>query len=63
MTSKPIFQNIFILKRPRVAIFADIIKTETIFITEIFKDSKSVKRITNYVSICNLYPHFLIILI
>ena len=42
----------FILKnlfsgRPRVAIFADIIKIVTIFIKAILKDSKKVKRIRN----------------
>ena len=47
-------------KRPRVAIFADIIKIITMFIKRIFKDSKNVKRIRNYVSRFNLYLYFLI---
>ena len=47
MTSKYLFQNAFILRKPRVAIFADIIKIVTMFIATIFKDSKKVKRIRN----------------
>ena len=43
-------------------IFADIIKIVTIFSKTIFKDSKKVKRIGNYVSKCNLYLYFLIYL-
>ena len=39
------FQNILILRRPGVAIFADIIKIVTMFITTITKDSRKVKRI------------------
>ena len=45
------FQNTFILRRPRVAIFADIIKIATMFIKTIFKNSKKVKRIINHVSV------------
>ena len=60
MTSQPLFQNTFILRRPRVAIFADIIKIVTIFIKAILKGSKEVKRIRNYLSKCNLYLYFLI---
>ena len=40
----------FILTRPSLAIFADIIKIVTIFIKTIFEDSKNFKRIRNYVS-------------
>ena len=58
MMSQPSFQNPFILRRPRVAIFADIIKIVTMFIKTIFKDSKKIKRIRNYVSKCNLYLYF-----
>ena len=36
MASEPLFQNTFILKRPRVAIFADIIKIVTILNKTIF---------------------------
>ena len=36
----PLFQYIFILKRPRVAIFAG-----TMFIKTIFKDSKKLKEL------------------
>ena len=48
------------LRCPRVAIFADIIKIVTMFIKTISKDSKIVKRIRSYVSKCNLYLYFLI---
>ena len=39
-----------ILRRTEVVIFADIIKIVTMFIKTIFKDSRKVKRIRNYVS-------------
>ena len=55
-----LFQNIFLLRSPRVAIFADMIKIGTMFIKEIPKDSKQVKRTRNYVLICSLYLYFLI---
>ena len=42
------FQTTFILRRPRVANFADIIKLPTMFIKEKDKDSKKVK----YLEIC-----------
>ena len=48
----------FMLRRPRVAIFADINKIVTMFIKTIFEDSKKVKRIKNYISKCNLYLYF-----
>ena len=41
----------FILRRPEVANFADIIKIVAMFIKKIFKDSKKVKRFRNYVLI------------
>ena len=50
----------FILRRPGVAIFADIIKVVTMFIKIILKDSIKVARIRNYVSKWNLYLYFLI---
>ena len=50
----------FILRRPRVANFADIIKITTMFIETIFEESKKVKIIRNYVLKCNLYLYFLI---
>ena len=54
-------QNVFILRRPRVAIFAEIIKIVTMFIKQIFKDSrKKVIRIRNYVSKRKLCLYFLI---
>ena len=49
-----------ILRKLIVADFADIIKIATIFVKTIFKDSKKVKRIRNYVPKCNLYLYFLI---
>ena len=54
------FQKTFILKRPGVAIFADIIKILTMFIITIYKDSRKVKINRNYVSKYNLYLYFLI---
>ena len=54
------FSKKIILRRPEVVIFADIMKSLTIFIKTILKDSKKVKRIRNYVSKWNLYPYFLI---
>ena len=47
-------------KAPGVAIFAGIIKTLTIFIKAFFKDSRKVKKISNYLSKCNLYLYLLI---
>ena len=55
-----LFQNTYILRMPRVAIFADIMKFVIMFIKIISKDSKRVKRIKNYVSKYNLYLYFLI---
>ena len=55
MTSKPLFQNTSILRRPREAIFADITKIVTMFIKTILNDSKKIKRIRNYVPKWNLY--------
>ena len=60
MTSSTFFENTFVLRRPGVVIFADIIKIVTILIKKIFKDSRKVKRIRNYVSKCYLYLYFLI---
>ena len=50
MASYPLFQNTVVLRRPGVAIFANIIKIITRFIKEIFKVSGKVKTIRNYVS-------------
>ena len=54
-----IFQNTFILRRPGIVIFADVIKIVTMFIKTITKGSRTVKRIRNYVSKSNLYVYFL----
>ena len=43
MTSLILFQNIFILRRPRAANFVDVIKIATMFIKTTFKDSKHVQ--------------------
>ena len=59
MTSQPSYENAFILRRPTVANFADIIKIPTI-IKKTFKDSKKVKRIRNYMFKCNLYLYFVV---
>ena len=50
----------FTSRRPKVAIFADIMKIVTMFINNIFLNSKKVKRIRNYISKRNLYLYFLI---
>ena len=55
MTSQLLFQNTFLLRRPGVANFADIIKVSTIFIKPTFKDSLKVKGIGNYALKRNLY--------
>ena len=60
MTIKPLFQETVILRRPGVAILADIIKIITRFVKKIFKDSRKVIRIRNYVPKFNLYLYFLI---
>ena len=54
------FQKIFILRRPGVAIFADIIKILTMFIKTILIDSRKVRAVRKYVSKWNLYLYFLI---
>ena len=59
MTSKPLYENVFILIRTAVADFAGIIKIPTI-IKKTFRDSKIVIRIRNYVFKRNLYLYFLV---
>ena len=61
MTPESLFQNIVILRRPGVPIFADIIKIITRFIKTSFKDSRKAKRIRNYVLKYNIYLYFLIL--
>ena len=46
--TNPWSQNTFILRRPRVANFAEVIKIVTMSIKTIFKDLKKVRRIRNY---------------
>ena len=59
MTSEPSFQNTFILRRPRVANFADI-KIATMLIKSTIQDSKKSNRIRNYVLKYSLYLYFVI---
>ena len=49
MTSGPLFKNTFILRRPRVVNFVDMIEIATMFNKTTFKDSQKAKRIRNYV--------------
>ena len=51
---------IFVLRRPAIAIFANIMNILTIFIKIILEDSSKVKINKNYVSKWNLYLYFLI---
>ena len=50
----------FILRKPSVAIFAEIIKIVIMFIKTIFKDLKEVKILRNYIPIFSIYLYFLI---
>ena len=49
VTSGPLFKNTFILRRPRVVNFVDMIEIATMFNKTTFKDSQKAKRIRNYV--------------
>ena len=60
ITSWFLFQNIFILRRPKVTNFADIIKIKIIFIKKTFEGSKIVKRMRNRHLKCNLHLYYLI---
>ena len=55
MTLELLCQNIFVLKRPRVANFADIIKLVATFIKANFQDSSKAKTNRNCNSKYNLY--------
>ena len=44
LTLKPLIQNNFDVRRSRIAIFADVIKSLTMFVKTIFKNSKNVKK-------------------
>ena len=59
MMSRPLFQNTFTLRKPRVADIVGIIKVATMFIKTTFKDPQKVKKIRNNVSKCNLYQYFM----
>ena len=50
----------FISRRPRVAVFAEIIQILTMFVKTTFKGSTKIKIIRNDVLKCNVYPFFLI---
>ena len=54
------YQYAFILRRLKVANFADIIKIATMFVKTYFKGQNIVEKIRNYVLKCNLYLYFLI---
>ena len=58
MTPQPLFENSFILRRLRVADFANIIKIATMFIKTTYEVSKNVLKTRSYVSKCNLYQYF-----
>ena len=58
MTSEPLFQNTFILRIPRVANFADIIKNSAILTKNIFEDSKEFVRSGISALKCNLNLYF-----
>ena len=45
MTSQPLFQNTFILRRPRVAFFPDIIKILTVLLRQSLKTWKKLKEL------------------
>ena len=60
MRSERLFENMFILRWPRLVNLADIIKTATMFTKTTSKASKEVERIRNYALTCNLYWYFLI---
>ena len=45
MTSRPLLQNTFILRRLRVAIFTDTIKIVTMFIKKSLKTQKKLKEL------------------
>ena len=49
MTSKPLFRNVVILRRPKEANFASIIKIAITLIKINFLNSINLKRITSYV--------------
>ena len=63
-TNYDIFNSKFLfLRKPRVNIFADIIKILTIFIEKIYKGLKKVKRIRNCVSKRNICIIWFILLV
>ena len=53
-----IFAKYFVLRRHRIANFANIIKVSIIFNQETFKESIKAKGIENFVLKCNLYLYF-----
>ena len=50
MTLSSLFKSTFILRRPGVAIFANIIKIVIMFIKTICRDSSKVKRVIDFLS-------------
>ena len=53
-----ISKELYLKKTLGAATFVDFIKIVPMFIKTIFKESKKVKRIRNYVSSCYLYLYF-----
>ena len=60
MTSKLLFQNTFILRRPRVATFTDIIKIPIMFTKKRIEKLKTIKGTRNKVLKHSLYLYLLI---
>ena len=60
---EPLFQNVFILRKPGVAIFADIIKIVTMFIENFIKDLEQLKALEtiyqNSIYICISYRNLI----
>ena len=53
------FQNTFTLSKPRLAVFANIMKVVTMFRKTICKDSLNINITRNYVPKCNQYLYLL----
>ena len=61
MTSQPLHENAFNLRRPTVANFADIIKIPTIIKKTLKKTQNRLKELEIHVFKCNLYLCFLVL--
>ena len=58
MILKPLFQNVFISRKPRVANFADTIKITIMFIKKIYKVSIKVNKVRKNVLKCKTCLYF-----